>query len=61
MDKVIDRKHKDFEDVLNKCIIAIQRAGGNIDNVEAFKNEVESIQLDRKGRIALNLRQPENL
>lgn len=60
MDKLIDRKHKDFEEVLNKCIIAIQREGGNIDDVEAFKNSIESIQLDRQGRIVLNARQPED-
>lgn len=60
MNKVIDRKHEDFEDLLNFCILVIQREVGNIDNVEAFKNEVKSIQVS-KGRFALNLRRPENL
>ena len=60
MDKVIDRKHEDFEEVLNICIFTIQRMGGSIYNVEAFKNEVESIQFI-KGQVVLNFRQPENL
>ena len=60
MDTVLDRKHKDFEEVLNKCVLAIQWAGGNIDDVEAFKNSIESIQLNREGRIVLNVRQPED-
>ena len=57
--KVIDRKHKDFEEVLNICIFTIQRMGGNIVSVEAFKNDVESIQLI-KGQVVLNFRQPED-
>lgn len=59
MDKVVDRKHEDFEEVLNICIFTIQRMGGNIDNVEAFKNEVESIQFI-KDQVVLNFRQPED-
>ena len=39
--KVIDRKHEDFEDLLEFCVLVIQRESGNIDNVEAFKNDVE--------------------
>ena len=59
MDKVIDRKHEDFEEVLNICIFTIQRMGGNIDNVQAFKNEVENIQFI-KDQVVLNFRQPED-
>ena len=59
MDKVIDRKHKDFEEVLNICIHAIQGMGGNIDFVEDFKNDVESIQFI-KDQVVLNFRQPED-
>ena len=44
MSKIIrDRNHPKFEEILNLVIKTIQDSGGKIDDLEAFKNDVESI------------------
>ena len=45
MSKIIrDRNHPKFEEILNLVIKNIQDKGGKIDNLEAFKRDVERIE-----------------
>ncbi|MBQ9619902.1 MAG: hypothetical protein IJR44_05340 [Neisseriaceae bacterium] len=45
MSKIIrDRNHPKFEETLNLVIKNIQDKGGKIDNLEAFKRDVERIE-----------------
>ena len=53
MSKIIrDRNHPKFEEILNLVIKNIQDKGGKIDNLEAFKRDVERIEfVDGKVKI----------
>ena len=53
MRKIIrDRNHPKFEEILNLVIKNIQDKGGKIDNLEAFKRDVERIEfVDGKVKI----------
>ena len=45
MSKIIrDRNHPKFKEILNLVIKNIQDKGGKIDNLEAFKRDVECIE-----------------
>ena len=47
MSKIIrDRNHPKFEEILNLVIKNIQDKGGKIDNLEAFKRDVERIEVE---------------
>ncbi|MBQ9601168.1 MAG: hypothetical protein IJR46_04075 [Neisseriaceae bacterium] len=45
MKKIIDRNHKDFEQVLDKVIQHMNKNGVKIDNVDNFKKDVKQLIL----------------
>ena len=52
MSKIIrDRNHPKFEEILNLVIKNIQDKGGKIDDLEAFKRDVERIEFSVVGRL----------
>lgn len=54
--KKINTEHPQFDEFLDDIICFLAKRGAEIDNPEAFKQSVESVELSADGELKVNMK-----
>lgn len=55
--KKITAEHPKFDELLDNIICLLEEQGAEIDNPEAFKQSVESVELSEDGKLNVNMKE----